>query len=323
MEIKKTSDNGVKVITDNVSVMCDAYSSTSDYNFISHAHADHAVKNGASNIVCSEPTKQICEKRYNTEYTRTETDRIEMIDSGHILGSRAALIDGKVLYTGDICTAKRAFLEGVSDLPRAKHLVIETTYGSPEYIFPEQQEIRENIEVFLKNTEQPKFLFGYSLGKAQKIHSIVQETGDFNIVTHGSVESMNKIYNETTELSLNATPYSDFNGDIDESTVFIFPPNTSKADYVENLVDRSNGVKAGFSGWGSDESYKFRGGYDRVFKLSDHADFQGLNKIVNMCKPDEIYTTHGFSEKFARHQAKKRDVSSRALKSGQSNLSSF
>jgi len=37
-------------------------------------------------------------------------------------------------------------------------------------------------------------------------------------------------------------------------------------------------------------------GYDRIFPLSDHADFPELLEYVELAQPEKILVTHGFPE---------------------------
>ena len=43
-----------------------------------------------------------------------------------------------------------------------------------------------------------------------------------------------------------------------------------------------------------------RGGADRGFVLSDHADWQGLNDAITATGAQTIYATHGYTDVFKR-----------------------
>lgn len=307
---------------DGTEFVCDSYSSQGDFNFVSHAHADHALKQEFDGVVCSDLTEAIASARFDTSYSRAETERIEMFPSGHILGSTAALIDSSVLYTGDVSTRDGTYLDGFTPVD-AETLVVETTYGSPFYTFPEQEVVESEISQFLTERSGPFFLFGYSLGKAQKIQHIVDNAGEFEVVAHGAVHSMNQVIERNTDLEFASAAYQDYEGGWDENTVFIAPPRVSQADFVEELAKGQDAVKAGFSGWAVSDKFKYRGGYDVVFPLSDHCDFDELVSLVRGVDPDKVYTTHGFAEEFARILSTEHGFDARALKSNQSSLSDF
>ena len=288
----------------------------------SHAHMDHAV---SGEVVASELTAKLLAERTGDRVEAASHGDVELLEAGHILGSRAALIDSgeeKILYTGDVSTRDRAYIDGFEPVD-ADVLIVESTYGVPAYELPPQEKIRNRIEAWLEETEAP-FLFGYSLGKAQKIQWIAQQVLDKPIVAHGAVQKMNKVVEKHTDLEFNSRPYGE-NKDLLRSgdAVFIGPTRFSDTDAVNELVEASGGVKAGFSGWGVQESYRYRGGYDKVFPFSDHCGFQDLVGLVKGVDPDKVYTTHGFDSEFAQHLKREEGYNARALKNNQASLSEF
>ncbi|MFP4229549.1 MAG: MBL fold metallo-hydrolase RNA specificity domain-containing protein [Candidatus Nanohaloarchaea archaeon] len=304
--------------------VADSRKALGDVNIASHAHMDHAFR-GEGKVVASELTRKLLESRLGRELEIDEHPDVELLDSGHILGSRAALIDTgdeKILYTGDVSTRDRAYLKGFEPVG-ADILVTEATYGVPAYSFPDQQKIEEEIKAWIEETESP-FLFGYSLGKAQKLQYIVQEVTDRPLIAHGSVLKMNDVMEEHTGLSFDARPYTE-NKDLlkDGEGVFIGPTRFSSDDGLNELVEESGGVKAGFSGWGMTSNYRYRGGYDQVFPFSDHCGFEDLVEMVEKVNPEKVYTHHGFDEELASYLKKEKGVNARALKQNQASLTDF
>lgn len=302
----------------------DSRKALGDVNIASHAHMDHAFQ-GDGKVVASDLTRRLLESRLDRELSLGEHPDVKLIDSGHILGSTAALIesDGKrILYTGDVSTRDRAYIKGFKPV-EADILVTESTYGIPAYSFPDQKEIENNIKAFIKETEAP-FLFGYSLGKAQKIQYLVRQVTDKPIVAHGAVIKMNKVVEKHTDLSFDARPYGE-NKDLlrDGEGIFIGPTRFSKEEALDELVEASNGVKAGFSGWGMMDQYKYRGGYDRVFPFSDHCGFNDLVEMVKAVNPEKVYTHHGFDSEFASYLKREEGINARALKENQASLTDF
>jgi len=304
--------------------VADSRKALGDVNIASHAHMDHAFQ-GDGNIVCSELTKKLLESRLGRELKVCEHPDVELIDSGHILGSKAALIetDGKrVLYTGDVSTRDRAYINGFEPV-EADILITESTYGIPAYSFPEQRKIENEIKAWIEETGSA-YLFAYSLGKAQKIQYLVQQVTDEPIIAHGSVLKMNKVVEKHTDLSFNARPYGG-NKDLlkNGEGIFIGPTRFAKSDALNKLVEASNGVKAGFSGWGVTDAYKYRGGYDKVFPFSDHCGFDELVDMVRAVNPEKVYTHHGFDSEFASFLKREESINARALKANQTSLTEF
>ena len=88
-------------------------STDADVTFVSHAHIDHLHKpeNGEQVLTSTETSKLAKVRGYSMENSSESLDGFELIDSGHILGSRGLLIDEKIFYTGDVSKRDRAFLK--------------------------------------------------------------------------------------------------------------------------------------------------------------------------------------------------------------------
>lgn len=313
--------NGIRVEGD-LSLALDSRRKDMDYGVVSHAHADHALKNDSDQIICSDLTQKITETRFDVSLDTASHETVELIPSGHVLGSTATLIDNSILYTGDVSTRNRAYIDGFEPV-KAEELIIESTYGIPNYRFPDQKQVEKEIQDWIKDTQRPLFLFAYSLGKAQKIQHLVQEATDRPITAHGAVKKMNDVIEENTDLEFRAKNHKENRDLLEENGIMIAPSRSSHADYIEKLVEKYSGVKAGFSGWAVDNSFKYRGGYDRTFPFSDHCDFDELVEVVEQVDPDKVYTHHGFDEAFASYLSREKGFNARALKNNQSSLTDF
>lgn len=172
-----------------------------------------------------------------------------------------------------------------------------------------------------KNQDDNLFLFCYSLGKAQKIQYLLQEKLNKQIFVHKSIKKINNIYND----------FLDFNFMVDEideaepnqGNLFLFPQHISNSNKIIELIKKYNAKKAAFSGWAINNSFKYKGNFDKTFILSDHADFNGLVEIIKKTNPKKVFTYHGFSEKFAKFLEKNLNIEARALKKNQTHLSYF
>jgi len=216
------------------------------------------------------------------------------------MGSRAALIENEVLYTGDVSIQDRAYMKGFQPV-KADKLIVESTYGIPAYRLPNQEKVVKEVNDWIRDNPQNLFMFGYSLGRAQKIQHIIQQATDRPIIAHGAVMKMNKVL-EKTQILASAQNHTKENKHLlEKDAIMIAPSRSSKADYINNLVDKHNGIKVGFSGWAINESFRYRGDYDRTFPLSDHCGFDDLVKLVKQVDPEKVYTTHGFDEEFASY----------------------
>ena len=317
--------DGIHFEVDGKKYVADSRKSAGDVNIVSHAHFDH-LHQSDSRVVCSELTARLAEARTGEEVQRHESHNVELIPSGHILGSSAALFgeEKKYMYTGDVSMRDTAYLEGFQP-QSADVLVVESTYGIPAYTFPDQREIENRIKDFVAdNRDQPLYLFGFSLGKAQKIQKTIEEVAERPVLAHGAVKKMNDAVEEASDMEFSAEAYGENKKKLDEeNAILIAPSRSSQADWMEKNVEKFGGLKAGFSGWAAQESFKYRGGYDETFVLSDHCDFDELVELVQCVDPDEVYTQHGFDEELAAYLKRELGYNAKALKKNQTSLSQF
>ncbi|WP_135827158.1 hypothetical protein [Halorussus ruber] len=175
-------------------------------------------------------------------------------------------------------------------------------------------------------------LFGYSLGRAQKLQRLARQATNRQIVVHDAIRTVNDAIEEATDLdfpagpipsSLSAGDDSDDGIDLAGDEILILPTNLSRSDWVETLTERHDALKAGFSGWAVEESFRYRGGYDATFPLTDHCDFDELVAVVEAVDPEVVYTHHGFDEEFADLLATRYDYDARPLLGDQTRLDDF
>ena len=313
-------------------VVADARSATGDVNIMSHAHADHTLRSGSGSrtVCCSPATAAIAETRTGRSFPFVESvPGIELVPAGHVVGSRAAIIedaDGtRYCYTGDFSTRDRAFLEGFDpSTVEADVLVMETTYGHPRYRFPAQEALDAAIcDWIADNDDRPLLCFGYSLGRAQKLQWLASEATDRPVLVSESIEDVNAAIESATDLTFPVEVYDRdaLDGLTDE--IVVLPSNHARSDWVERIVERTGALKAGFSGWAVDDSFRYRGGYDVTFPLTDHCDFDELVATVRTIDPDVVYTQHGFDERFADVLATEYGYTARPLKRDQLSLDEF
>lgn len=318
--------DGIHIETERTYV-ADASSAVGDVNVVSHAHADHTFRATPETVVCSAETAALVEARTGATFPfAEETDEVTLMPSGHVVGSRAALVEGeqRYLYTGDFSTRDRLYLDGFDPVD-ADVLVMETTYGDPRYRFPPKAELQGEIRDWLvDNHDRPLFLFGYSLGRAQKLQRLAQQATDRPILVHDAIRTVNDAIEATTDLRFPAESLS-FGGDTDLAgdEIVVLPTNLARNEWVEDLVADHDGLKAGFSGWAVDESFRYRGGYDATFPLTDHCDFDELVAVVEAVDPEVVYTHHGFKEEFADHLVTNLGYDARPLLGDQTRLDQF
>ena len=300
------SKNGIQIQYDGKTILLDPKrQADADLIFISHAHLDHMhVPSINSNILSSKETAFLALKRgYNLGNIQKESNSFKMFDSGHILGSRSLLIDNEIFYTGDFSLRSRGFLnKGVA--VKCHTLIIETTFGNKDYIFPTTAEILEHTNRLISDLFSrgiPIVLMGYPLGKAQTITHFFSSWDP--IYFHDSVAKMNQAHIDLgIDIQNNFQLFNEAKKDgllEKKPWILIAPMHTSRTSFIQELREKYGAKTVAFSGWGVKNGYKYSRNVDYSIPLSDHCDYSDLIKLVKQCSPEKIYTVHGFADEFA------------------------
>lgn len=323
-----TANGGIQVELGKTRYVLDPHGQVrADYTFVSHAHLDH-MHNPSKHerIIASSVTAELAKARgYDLGETVEEVDGVELLDSGHILGSRAIRIEDEVYYTGDASGRARAFL-GKCRTRQARILVMETTYGSPEYVFPSTAKLVKDVNGLIASAYDrgtPVVLMGYPLGKAQLLSYFFSSWDP--IYYHDSVATMNKIH---IEHGVQLKPGKRFDPTRDHERLprgpwlMVSPMSSGRGRLMSHLKKEYGAIIVAFSGWAMGSGYKYTMGADYSFPLSDHCDYPELVKLVQTVSPEMVYTVHGFAAEFAQ-DLRRMGFSARPLAAYQSSLSDF
>ena len=298
-----------------------------DYAFVSHAHLDHMHSPGKSErVIASKETTELAKARgYDLGATVEEAQGVELLDSGHILGSRAIRIADEVYYTGDASGRERAFL-GTCKTRRARILIMETTYGSPEYVFPQTAKLVKEVNGLIGSAYDrgiPVVLMGYPLGKAQLLSYFFSSWE--SMIFHESVAAMNKIHKAHGVPLKDGRKYDPSKGDDSLPRgpwVMVTPMSSGRSRLMTHLKKKYGAILVAFSGWALEPGYRYSIGADYAFPLSDHCDYPELVKLVQAVSPELVYTTHGFAAEFAS-DLRRMGFSARTLAAYQASLTDY
>ncbi len=323
-----SANGGIQVEIGETRYVLDPHSQVrADYTFVSHAHIDHMhTPSKNERIIASPETGELAKARgYDLGRTTDEVEGVELLDSGHILGSRAIRIQDEVYYTGDASGRPRAFL-GKCRTRRARILVMETTYGSPEYVFPSTAKLVKEVNGLISSAYDrgtPVVLMGYPLGKAQLLSYFFSSWDP--IIYHDRVATMNRIH---IAHGIQLKPGRKFDPLKDSDSlphgpwVMVSPMASGRSRLMAHLKKKYGAVLVAFSGWALGSGYKYTMGADYSFPLSDHCDYQELIDLVQAVSPEMVYTVHGFAAEFAS-DLRRMGFSARPLSAYQSSLSDY
>ena len=224
--------------------------------------------------------------------------QLTLLPAGHVYGSAMALVEAEgasALYTGDF--RLRGGLTAESCAPcQADTLIMETTFGRPEFCFPPAQEVWKDIINFCQEALMDgatPVLLGYSLGKSQELLSGVAAAG-LPVMLDSSAQKIASIY---TACGCALPAYEVFDPASARGKVLILPPQRKLEQFLEPVGAVRTAV---CTGWAMDQGCRFRYGVDAAFPLSDHADYPELLELVREVAPRRVYSLHGYAADFAR-----------------------
>ena len=324
---------------DGVLIALDSWNPNADIIYVSHAHMDHIpiipqkisekLKNGQIpiNFMCSKITKEVAEERtrgkfcfheslwlFGKDLTHSKSIeykgvKLTLIENGHTYGSTSLLIEGSevILYTSDFTTKDREFLNGKRAIKGLKpincdRLIMECTFGSPNYLFPSFGEIQKELNEYIQNQileGYPVIILGYSFGKSQIVLNMLYDS--YRILLNTNIAKNTDILEKNGIKFTKWEPYGNYNKkkleDLNDY-ILIIPPYSMFTEPFKSLI--SSGAKViSLSGKVLNESYRKEFPADKYIPFSDHCDFNDLIKFVNKCTPKKKYLEHGKIEEFS------------------------
>lgn len=279
---------------------------------ITHAHSDHA-RRGSKNYFCALSSVRLLKSRLGENihvkgipYRETfalGNARVSFHPAGHILGSAQVRVevDGKVwVASGDYKRERDPTCDPFEVVP-CDVFITEATFGTPGFQWGENSNLSDEIyDWWLKNEKKGinSVLYAYSLGKAQRILGELAHLAHKPIYTDHNVSKLTDCYRaegvklaESICLSTLGTK-KPFRGEL-----IITPPSGSQ-EKLRPLLGKYETAFA--SGWMAQGTR----GYDRGFRMSDHADWNALIKTIQETQASEVYVQHRGEGALVKHLVK-------------------
>lgn len=277
---------------------------------VTHGHSDHA-RYGHGRYITHKTNIPIIRHRLGkidvkgvdwNETFRVNGVKFSLHPAGHIPGSAQVRVEykGEVwVFTGDYKLQD----DGLS-LPfepvKCHTFITECTFGLPAFSWEPQATVFDEINRWwAQNREKGKtsLLFGYSLGKAQRLlKNINQEIGP--ALVHKTIFDLNKAM--ANDFDLPDIPLLDTLADKSglKGSLIIAPPGVQNAAWLRKIGPYTT---AAASGWMTFRGARRRRALDKGFVLSDHADWEDLLTAVNQTGCERVIATHGYTEIFSRY----------------------
>ncbi|SHI63972.1 putative mRNA 3-end processing factor [Mesonia phycicola] len=279
---------------------------------ISHGHADHSrwghqqyithhtnvpiIKHRLGDIV-------VAGKAWNETFTINGV-KFSLHPAGHIIGSSQIRVEhkGEVwVFTGDYKTEEDG-LAVPYEVVKCHTFITECTFGLPAFKWVPQQQVFHDINTWWQQNKEDgrtSILFGYSLGKAQRLLKHL-DTSIGKIYTHGAVENMTEVIREIADLPPTQKITRDTKKEDIKGNIVIAPPSTHGSPWIKKMVPY---VTASASGWMTFRGARRRRAIDKGFVLSDHCDWQGLLTSIKATGAEKVICTHGYTDIFSRFLA--------------------
>ncbi len=274
-----------------------------DRAVITHAHADHA-RTGHRHYLAAAPAEGVLRARLGDIALQTlaygdtvvhHGVAVSLHPAGHVLGSAQVRLQhgGQVwVASGDYKVAPDATCTPFEPV-RCDVFITESTFGLPIYRWRPDAEVFADINAWWQANAavgRASLLMCYSFGKAQRLLSGVDPSIG-PIVVHSAVEPLNRAYRaagvalpDTRTVSEVSDP-SDFH-----RALVLCPPSAAAGPWAKRFGDFSDAFA---SGWMQLRGARRRGGHDRGFVLSDHADWPGLLGAIGATGAQRVIVTHG------------------------------
>jgi putative mRNA 3-end processing factor len=276
---------------------------------VTHAHSDHA-RPGSGAYLCASDGVDVLRVRLGAEAAITGLPfgkRILIGDvqasfhpAGHVLGSAQIRLEhhGEIwVVSGDYKLQPDPTCTPFEPV-RCHVFVTESTFGLPVYRWPNPTQVFTEIhEWWTANQEQGRLslLYGYSLGKAQRLLAGLQPSGP--ILVHQAIAEFLPAYAKAgVHLPPTALATAGNIQEVGGRALVLAPP--AAADSLPVPGDCS---AAFASGWMLLRGTRRRQGADRGFALSDHADWPGLLEAIQATRAERVLVTHGHGSPLVRY----------------------
>ena len=283
---------------------------------VTHAHADHA-RGGSARYVAAAPGAALLQARLGQDLPLTAPaygERLRLGDAtvslhpaGHVTGSAQVRVEagGEVwVVSGDYKRQPDPTCEPFEVLP-CDVFVSEATFALPVYRWPPVAGVVADIVRWWRGNAaagRASLLYAYALGKAQRLLAELAAHGELPgpLVVHAAVERMNTAYARCGVDLPGCEELDAVDRETLRGALVLAPPAAAGGAWTRRLPSPATGF---CSGWMRVRGARRRGGWERGFVLSDHADWPALVETTLATGARRVLLSHGFDDTLARYLA--------------------
>jgi putative mRNA 3-end processing factor len=276
---------------------------------VTHAHSDHA-RWGSAHYLAAEGNHAILRHRLGVdapietvrygERRRIKDVTVSFHPAGHMLGSAQVRLDraGEVwVVSGDYKLAPDPTCVPFEPVP-CSTFITESTFGLPVFRWTDEGVLTRAIEEWWAGNAEngvASVLFAYAAGKAQRILATLNPSIG-PVACHGAVAALNLAYRKEGIALPAWIGARELNPEDRGRALILAPPSAQGTPWLRRFGEVSFAFA---SGWMTIRGLRRRRLVDRGFAISDHADWDALNAVVDATGAERVWATHGYSDSFA------------------------
>jgi putative mRNA 3-end processing factor len=306
--LRKAGVNSEGAILLGKNLCCDGYDRDRKAAALTHMHQDHMagfehLLGHCEQILMTHATRDlvIALKGQHLRFRRNligldcekpapvEDDKVTFYPNGHILGACQVLLEDvegcRLLYSGDFDLSTRP--------PKADVLVLDATYGDPEYVFPnDRSELEKRLIDIVKSElgRKRSVVILTHRGKMQYLMHLAREqicSEDLTFLASSIDLRLADVYEKYDHTIGKRVAANSTEGRavISNQTPFLafFPIGSALKD-----VEGVSYTRIKVSAYGARQPIvRFSDSY-YLFAVSDHADFNGILEYVKECDPKVV-----------------------------------